>query len=43
MVEYNIVKHCNFCKGRFVVSRSESKNIFCYDCQIKFNDENARR
>ncbi len=41
VIEYRIVKKCGLCKGRFVVSRSESKRIYCDDCQKKVDRSNA--
>ncbi|HJN57120.1 MAG: hypothetical protein QF436_03365 [Candidatus Woesearchaeota archaeon] len=39
MVDYNIVKHCRYCKTRFVVNKSEAKKIYCDACQVKINKE----
>jgi|TARA_B100000315_G_scaffold260867_1_gene326581 uncharacterized Fe-S radical SAM superfamily protein PflX len=39
MIDYNIVKHCRWCKVRFVVNKKEAKKIFCDKCQIKANKE----
>lgn len=38
MVEYKIIKFCRMCRKRFVVDRTESKKIYCDDCQVKFID-----
>jgi|AntAceMinimDraft_8_1070364.scaffolds.fasta_scaffold528888_1 uncharacterized Fe-S radical SAM superfamily protein PflX len=41
VVEYRIVKKCGLCRGRFVVSRSQSKRIYCDACQLKVDKSNA--
>ena len=35
MVEYNVVKFCRFCKGRFVVGKREARRMYCDPCEKK--------
>jgi len=39
MVDYKIVKHCIWCRKRFVVHKSEAKKNYCDTCQVKVNKE----
>ena len=39
MVDYNIVKHCRYCRKRYVVPKCESKKNYCDDCQAKMDKE----
>ncbi len=35
MINYNIIKECRSCKARFVVSKGESKRMYCDKCEKK--------
>ena len=40
VIEHRIVKKCGLCRARFVVSRTESKRIYCDECQKKVDASN---
>jgi len=39
MAEYNIVKHCRWCRTRYVVPKKEAKKNYCDKCQVKMNKQ----
>jgi rRNA maturation endonuclease Nob1 len=39
MADYNIVKHCRWCRKRFVVNKTEAKKNFCDNCQSKVKNQ----
>ena len=41
MVDYNIVKKCKLCQGRFVVDKSKRRAVFCDKCQKKAEKSRA--
>ena len=42
MVEYNIVKYCNYCKKRFVVGKGDKRKVYCDNCQKKADKHKAK-
>ena len=35
-MDYKLVKHCPFCKKRFLVDRKKTRTTYCEQCQKKF-------
>jgi hypothetical protein len=37
MVDYNVVKKCRLCSGRFVVNKVDKRKGFCDPCQKRMD------
>ncbi len=42
MVNYKLVKHCLFCKSRFVVEKKDARTNCCKACQRKLNKKDKK-
>ncbi len=34
-MDYKLVKHCRYCKKRFLADRGQSRRIYCNPCEKK--------